>query len=330
MNSTPLQRSTLRLAITLCSVTFPLLLLGGIVHPTGSSLACPDWPTCYGSLFPEHLAAIDTQLRIEHTHRVIAFIVGLLALALALSLSIAWRGPGIDIRRIRRLGWVAALLVLFQGILGGATVLLGLSPIVSSFHFTVSMLFFLTGLALCHALIDLVRGKPSRPPPPVDSSRLQKWGFILTLVVYAQMILGAFVRHTGAGYACGETIPLCLGHFWPAHWPGQLQMVHRLLGVGLFIATLRIAQIAISAVRPSLLTRLSLSLPILCLCQLTIGSITVISRIGLIEVTIHLAVGIMMLAISYTIYNRSKSSTVAIAPTTQTAVNSPSALPEAI
>jgi heme A synthase len=33
--------------------TLGLLLLGSIVHATESSLACPDWPTCYGTMVPE-------------------------------------------------------------------------------------------------------------------------------------------------------------------------------------------------------------------------------------------------------------------------------------
>ena len=33
--------------------TLLLLLLGSVVHATGSSLACPDWPTCNGTLMPE-------------------------------------------------------------------------------------------------------------------------------------------------------------------------------------------------------------------------------------------------------------------------------------
>jgi len=41
------------LAAGTACLTWLLILVGGIVHGTGSSLACPDWPTCYGSFFPE-------------------------------------------------------------------------------------------------------------------------------------------------------------------------------------------------------------------------------------------------------------------------------------
>ena len=40
------------LSLVLVGLTFALVVLGGIVHNTGSSLACPDWPLCYGMVFP--------------------------------------------------------------------------------------------------------------------------------------------------------------------------------------------------------------------------------------------------------------------------------------
>ena len=44
--------------------TLLLLLLGSVVHATGSSLACPDWPTCYGTMVP----AMEGGVFWEHLH----------------------------------------------------------------------------------------------------------------------------------------------------------------------------------------------------------------------------------------------------------------------
>jgi heme A synthase len=59
-------------AIATAVATFLLLLIGGLVNPTGSSLACPDWPLCHGSAFPEMTGGVF----FEHSHRLAATTVG--------------------------------------------------------------------------------------------------------------------------------------------------------------------------------------------------------------------------------------------------------------
>src|SRR5882724_8553859 len=101
-----------RFAIATAVATFLLILIGGLVHGTGSSLACPDWPTCYGSLMPK----MEGGVLVEHSHRLAAGTVVILTLALAILLQ---RGQTPEARRLRPFGWLAVALVLAQALLGG-------------------------------------------------------------------------------------------------------------------------------------------------------------------------------------------------------------------
>ena len=50
-NRDPVIAARLGLAASLSM--FGLIVLGSVVRTTGSGLACPDWPTCYGTLMPK-------------------------------------------------------------------------------------------------------------------------------------------------------------------------------------------------------------------------------------------------------------------------------------
>ena len=69
-----------RYAQLLTVTTFLLIIAGGLVTSTKSGLSVPDWPLSYGKLMPPMVGGI----RYEHTHRMIASLVGLMTLALAL------------------------------------------------------------------------------------------------------------------------------------------------------------------------------------------------------------------------------------------------------
>src|SRR3989338_3395179 len=120
-------------AITLI-MTFFLLILGAVVHNTGSSLACPDWPLCFGEIFPEMRGGVA----IEHGHRLTAAVVGLLTILM--TLLFYFRRP--QDRQLQRLSLAALGLVIFQGILGGLTVIYKLPTLISTAHLGLSMIFF--------------------------------------------------------------------------------------------------------------------------------------------------------------------------------------------
>src|SRR4051794_35913794 len=155
-----------RFAVATAVATYLLILIGGLVHGTGSSLACPDWPTCYGSLMPK----MEGGVLVEHSHRLAAGTVVILTLALATMLS-ASRAPAL--RPLRPFGWLAVGLVVVQAVLGGITVKLRLPTPISTAHTGTSLLFFLTLLYVA------VRSRPApdvaplaTPPSVLSAARL--------------------------------------------------------------------------------------------------------------------------------------------------------------
>jgi heme A synthase len=298
---------THRLAVFTAFATFVLLLIGGIVHGTGSSLACPDWPTCFGSFFPQ----MTGNVLVEHGHRLVASAVGLLTIVLCLSLYRDLHRParekGTPPERAARLrfylGVLAVGLVCFQGVLGGLTVLLRLPALISAAHLATSMLFFSLLLALVcltrpHAVATADSGG-ARQPVPDGTHRLL---IGTTLLAYAQIALGGLVRHTGAGLACLD-VPLCRGRVLPIgeHPTVLIQALHRLnalLCAGLLLV---LSALVLRALRhvdarearwPRLIAR---ALPALVLLQIALGVMSVLSFLGLFYVTAHLGTGALIL-----------------------------------
>src|SRR5262245_10561192 len=121
-----------RFAIATAIATFVLLIVGSLVHGTGSSLACPDWPLCYGSFFPK----MEHGVEYGSTHRLAATAVGIMTVTLTVLLFLKRD------RRFKKLGLAATALVIFQGILGGITVIYRLPKAISIAHLATSMCFF--------------------------------------------------------------------------------------------------------------------------------------------------------------------------------------------
>src|SRR5262249_3700862 len=184
-----------RFAVATAVATYLLILIGGLVHGTGSSLACPDWPTCYGTLMPK----MEGGVLIEHSHRLAAGTVTLLTLALAVLLTVT-RDPAL--RRLRGFGWLAVGLGFAQALLGGITVRMRLPTPISTAHTATSLLFFMTVLYIA-VRSGAARADVAAAPPVVG-----RFALIAAVAVYVQMVLGGLVRHSGAALACTD-VPLC-------------------------------------------------------------------------------------------------------------------------
>ncbi len=193
-----------RYAVMTAGATFFLIIAGALVTSNDAGLAVPDWPLSYGRLMPPMVGGIFY----EHGHRMVATAVGLLTIGLAVWLQI--REPR---RWVRRLGWAALGAVIVQGILGGITVLYFLPPAVSVSHASLAQLFFCLTVTL--ALVTSPAWKSgagtavSAPDIPLFHLAAATTG-----AVYAQLLLGAAVRHSVLGvmpHVAGALVVAALG-----------------------------------------------------------------------------------------------------------------------
>src|SRR6478672_746450 len=120
-------------AIFLACLTFLLVIAGGLVTSTGSSLSVPDWPLSFGKFFPK----MEGGVFYEHGHRMIAGTVGILTFIL-----VGWLLRAERRAYVRYMGFAALLAVLIQATLGGVTVLYRLPPTVSIAHACLGQIFF--------------------------------------------------------------------------------------------------------------------------------------------------------------------------------------------
>jgi len=176
-----------RLAWALACCTFPLVFVGGLVTTYGAGMAVPDWPSTFGYwvYYPLRSWIAVQDVFLEHGHRVIGQIVGLLTIALAIAL---WRT---DPRRgMRWLGLVAVLGVLVQGTLGGLRVI-GNDLLLADIHGCVAQLFF----ALAAAMVTLTSPAWRSARSATGTRWLQRNTAGLAILVYVQVVLGAQLRH---------------------------------------------------------------------------------------------------------------------------------------
>ncbi len=276
-----------RFAVFTAGFTFALLVAGGLVTSTGSGLAVPDWPLSFGQVFPR----MEGGVLYEHGHRLIAATAGVLTVILAF-----WTARAEPRAWVRRLGWGMLAAVVVQGVLGGTTVLLRLPDAVSVSHAGLGQIFF--ALAVVMASATGPRFLASVPAAD-DSAGRRTRGLVITAAagVFVQILLGAVVRHSGAGLAIPD-FPLAFGRLVPP-LGSSLVAWHFAHRVGAVVVALLVlwAALRVIARQPGepWVTRPALALVALIGFQVFLGGLTVLTRKAVIPTTAHLAVGALLL-----------------------------------
>ena len=188
-----------RIACLLAAIVFPLIWVGNLVTTADAGMAVPDWPNTYGYnlfLYPYREWFFGPwDLFVEHGHRLLASLAGLVAIALAI----------ISFRKENRrwVKWLAAMIlamVIFQGLLGGVRVIYD-ARWVAKVHGCVGPAFFAMTIAFCVVSsrwwIRGVRDEANRlvSQKLTLTPWLSRTAGLLLVVSYLQLCLGAFIRH---------------------------------------------------------------------------------------------------------------------------------------
>ncbi|MEE2937489.1 MAG: COX15/CtaA family protein [Planctomycetota bacterium] len=184
-----------RLAVLAVCLVWPLIWVGGLVTTYDAGMAVPDWPGTYGyNLFLYPLTTWvygPFDLLIEHGHRLLGAVVGLVAIGLVVAAKI--REPR------RWVLWLAVGIlaaVISQGLLGGMRVMLG-DRTLAMIHgcFGPAVFSLCVVCAVVNSSIWSRAGSvPAGALPHINGRWLVCGGAILA-ISYLQLVLGAQLRH---------------------------------------------------------------------------------------------------------------------------------------
>jgi cytochrome c oxidase assembly protein subunit 15 len=219
-------------------------------------------------------------------------------------------------RPLVTLGWIVFFLVQIQGLLGGLRVVL-LKDHLGIFHAALAQVFFV--LLCIIALLTSRTWKKLELSEAVPSKMIGFAAVTATLLIFAQLMIGASMRHQHAGLAVPD-FPLAYGKLWPATDPDsilrynqqrveifavkpitafqvQLHMIHRLMAIVILVA---VAGCAWAAVRRAgwnnPFVKLAILWLALILVQAGLGIATVLFDKAADIATAHVLVGVLSLA----------------------------------
>ena len=291
-----------RFAKFLVACTVLLILAGSLVTSHDAGLSVPDWPTSYGwNMFTFPPSMWVANILYEHGHRLIASTVGFLTIIMAVWLWMA------DPRRWMRWFGVATLgSVVAQGLLGGLTVLFFLPAAISTAHAGLAEIFFCMTVAIAiFTSPGWVRGYVAADTDPraADDRTLMLLATSTTVLIYTQILIGATMRHTGAGLAIPD-FPLMFGHVVPDHWSAKIAIhfAHRVGALAVSFCVIALAAYVWSTHRRRAeLTRPTQLILALVAAQVTLGAATVLTARDVWINSIHVVCGALVLTTSLVI-----------------------------
>jgi cytochrome c oxidase assembly protein subunit 15 len=186
-----------RFSVLTILTTIALISWGGFVTSINAGMAVPDWPATFGSYDPFRTGLEgwwqQTPVLAEHGHRLLGALVGILTTILAV-----WTWVADPRRWMRILGVSALVLVIVQGILGGVRVTEN-SVLLAMVHACTAQIFFALLVAMALFTTETWMRVRSTLSASARATSFRRLAVITTIAIYAQIVLGALLRHLGHG-----------------------------------------------------------------------------------------------------------------------------------
>lgn len=266
------------------------------------------------ALFFNPQSAIPNPQSAPHSHLADDILLACIGLA-AVAASFVWPKCEPSPKWLRRLGVLAFIAVVAQGVLGGLRVTM-LKDQLGIFHATLAQLFFvlMSALALFH--LPFWRNLPAHAE--TDTRGLRYFFLAATLLILGQLALGATMRHQHAGLAIPD-FPAAYGKIWPDTGPAAvarynqlrtdvidyqpittfqivLQMVHRMMAATILLTVGACAWLARRQLGSQhRLSRLSSAWLWLIVAQIFLGAATIWTGKTADIATAHVACGALCL-----------------------------------
>ena len=186
--------------------TVLLIAMGGVLCVTQSIRSCPDWPGCFGRIYPP----LETSPILEYTHRLLALVSALLIVISAIT----------GLFRSRSLPWivipplVSIVLLLEVSYFGARVVLHGLAPGWAAVD--VGSALLVVALMIASAVFARAgRNGVSRRTGISFITPFSRLVLVTAVAIYVVLLSGVLVSGK-------NSITGCLG--WPLYSPAQFQL----------------------------------------------------------------------------------------------------------
>ncbi len=284
---------------------FLQIILGAWVRLTGSGMSCPDWPLCYGFIFPtpnkiEEMPNIDYsyfQIFLEWIHRAnAALVIGPICLIFS-SYIILKKHLNYFLKKY---AYLLILLILIQGGLGGLTVFKSNIPWSVAIHLMFAFLLYLTTLLIILKTYDLF------PNNFVANRFIKITTFLSGFFTMTAAALGAFTSKYGASLSCNNW-PGCTEVFLP-NFSDMFQVIHFshrviamllvLVLISLFIAFIKYFKVISKNIKLILL-----GISFIIVTQIIIGALLIYMEVPIWMGIFHQSVGLLLFTLIVLLYS---------------------------